>query len=103
MAEGDVVLLHISLRNPTMKAIKEVEVAFTAYLYLIIKIKVNLFGRINFDPDLEVQIIDGTIIRAHACTAEYKKDSGAQEALGRSKDGLQLLLIKKMILHRLKH
>ncbi|VVC46353.1 P-loop containing nucleoside triphosphate hydrolase [Cinara cedri] len=54
-------------------------------------------------PDLEVQIIDGTIIRAHACTAEYKKDSGAQEALGRSKDGLQLLLIKKMILHRLKH
>lgn len=29
MTEGDVVLLHISLCNPTTKAIKEVEVAFT--------------------------------------------------------------------------
>jgi transposase len=28
------------------------------------------------DPDLEVHIIDGTIVRAHACAAGYKKDSG---------------------------
>ncbi len=39
------------------------------------------------DPDLEVHIIDGTIVRAHACAAGYKKDSGGQEALGRSKGG----------------
>nr|WP_223158787.1 IS5 family transposase [Wolbachia endosymbiont of Pentalonia nigronervosa] len=39
------------------------------------------------DPDLEVQMIDGTIVRAHACAAGYKKDTGAQEALGRSKGG----------------
>ena len=39
------------------------------------------------DPDLEVHMIDGTIVRAHACSAGYKKNSGAQEALGRSKGG----------------
>lgn len=39
------------------------------------------------NPDLEVHIIDGTIIRAHACAAGYGKDSQAQEALGRSKGG----------------
>ena len=39
------------------------------------------------DPDLEISIIDGTIVRAHACSAGYRKDSGAQEALGRSKGG----------------
>ena len=39
------------------------------------------------DPDLEVSIIDGTIVRAHACAAGYKKNSGEQEALGRSKGG----------------
>jgi transposase len=39
------------------------------------------------DPDLEASIIDGTIVRAHACSAGYKKNSEAQEALGRSKGG----------------
>ncbi|WP_265039251.1 IS5 family transposase [Wolbachia endosymbiont (group A) of Yponomeuta plumbellus] len=39
------------------------------------------------DPDLEVHMIDGTIIRAHACSAGYKKNSGGQEALGRSRGG----------------
>lgn len=34
-----------------------------------------------------MQIIDGTIVRAHACSAGYKKNSGGKEALGRSKGG----------------
>lgn len=39
------------------------------------------------EPDLEVHIIDRTIVRAHACSAGYKKNSANQEALGRSKGG----------------
>ena len=39
------------------------------------------------DPDSEVSIIDGTIIRAHPCSAGYRKFSQTQEALGRSKGG----------------
>ena len=39
------------------------------------------------DKDLESAIIDGTIIRAHACSAGYGKDSQDQQALGRSKGG----------------
>ena len=39
------------------------------------------------DPDLEISIIDGTIVRAHACAAGYGKGSQTQEALGRSKGG----------------
>jgi len=33
-------------------------------------------------------MIDSTIVRAHACAAGYKRDSGASQALGRSKGGL---------------
>jgi hypothetical protein len=32
-------------------------------------------------------MIDSTIVRAHACGAGYKKDSGTLQALGRSKGG----------------
>ena len=39
------------------------------------------------DPDLEWLMIDATIIRAHPCAAGYKRDSQAEEALGRSKGG----------------
>ena len=39
------------------------------------------------DPDTESVLIDATIIRAHACSAGYKKNSQDQEALGRSKGG----------------
>jgi len=39
------------------------------------------------DPDRETHMIDATIVRAHACSAGYKKDKGAEEALGRSKGG----------------
>lgn len=37
--------------------------------------------------DLQDVSIDGTVSRAHACAAGYKKDSAEQEALGRSKGG----------------
>ena len=47
----------------------------------------ELFQHTQQDPDLETHMIDGTIIRAHACAAGYGKDTQAQEALGRSKGG----------------
>ena len=47
----------------------------------------ELFQSLQLDPDLEVTMIDSTIVRAHACSAGYYKGSQAQEALGRSKGG----------------
>ncbi|OJH31626.1 hypothetical protein Wxf_02688 [Wolbachia endosymbiont of Armadillidium vulgare] len=44
---------------------------------------VKLLKYAQQDPDLEISIIDGTIIRSHSCSAGYRKDSQAQEALGR--------------------
>jgi hypothetical protein len=39
------------------------------------------------EPDLEWLMIDATVIRAHPCAAGYKRDSQAEEVLGRSKGG----------------
>lgn len=39
------------------------------------------------EPDLETVMIDATIIRAHACSAGYGKDSQKEEALGRCVGG----------------
>lgn len=39
------------------------------------------------DSDLEWIMIDATIVRAHACSAGYEKDSQEKEALGRSVGG----------------
>jgi hypothetical protein len=39
------------------------------------------------DADLEYGLIDGTIVRAHACAAGYGKNSPALQALVRSKGG----------------
>ena len=39
------------------------------------------------DKDLELSIIDATIVRAHACSAGYGKDTQEHQALGRSKGG----------------
>lgn len=39
------------------------------------------------DKDLELSIIDATIVRAHACSAGYGKDAQEHQALGRSKGG----------------
>lgn len=47
----------------------------------------NLFEQMQVNPDLEATIIDATIVRAHACSAGYKKGTQDQEALGRSKGG----------------
>ncbi len=47
----------------------------------------DLFEQVKIDPDMEATMIDATIVRAHACSAGYKKDSQDQEALGRSKGG----------------
>jgi transposase len=47
----------------------------------------SLFEHVQVDPDMEATMIDATIVRAHACSAGYKKDSQDQEALGRSRGG----------------
>ena len=39
------------------------------------------------DPDLEYLSIDSPIVRGHACSAGYRKDSHEEEALGRSRGG----------------
>lgn len=47
----------------------------------------QLFESMHVEADNEATMIDATIVRAHACSAGYKKDSASQEALGRSKGG----------------
>jgi transposase len=47
----------------------------------------TLFLQIQKDPDLEAVMIDATIVRAHACSAGYGKESQPQQALGRSRGG----------------
>lgn len=53
--------------------------------------KKNIWGELMEyciqDPDLEYEMIDATIVRAHPCAAGYKKDSQEKEGLGRSKGG----------------
>lgn len=39
------------------------------------------------EADMESVMIDSTIVRAHACSAGYKKDSQEEQCLGRSKGG----------------
>lgn len=47
----------------------------------------KLFEYFKQEPDMEWASIDSTIVRAHACSAGYGKNSQAQESLGRSKGG----------------
>lgn len=47
----------------------------------------QLFDSMHIEADKEATMIDTTVIRAHACSAGYQKDSGDREALGRSKGG----------------
>lgn len=47
----------------------------------------SLFQSVQSCPDMEVTMIDTTMIRAHACSSGYHKDSQAEEALGRSRGG----------------
>jgi len=46
-----------------------------------------LFEESQVDPDREAYMLDSTIIRAHACSAGYGKDSQDVECLGRSRGG----------------
>lgn len=50
----------------------------------------QLFESMHIEVDKEAIMIDATVIRAHACSAGYQKDSGDQEALGRSKGGFTM-------------
>ncbi len=47
----------------------------------------TLFEQSKIDPDLELVMVDSTIVRANACAFGYGKDSQQQEALGRSRGG----------------
>ena len=47
----------------------------------------QLFEKVQVNPDFEYLMIDASIIRAHACSAGYGKNSQEKEALGRSKGG----------------
>jgi transposase len=47
----------------------------------------QLFESMHTGADKQEVMIDATIVRAHACSAGYKKDSQTLEALGRSKGG----------------
>ena len=47
----------------------------------------RMFNYFQQNPDLEWVMIDATIVRAHACSAGYEKNSQKKEALGRSKGG----------------
>jgi transposase len=47
----------------------------------------ELFEFAQKDPDMEVAIIDATVVRAHACAAGYGYKTQNKEALGRSKGG----------------
>ena len=44
-----------------------------------------LFQKLQQEPDLEVVMIDATIVRAHACSSGYRKESQPQQALGQSR------------------
>lgn len=47
----------------------------------------ELFESMHREAEKEEVMIDSTIVRSHACSAGYKKDSQIEEALGRSKGG----------------
>ena len=47
----------------------------------------KIFENVQIDPDMEYVMLDSTIVRSHACSSGYKKDSQATEALGRSRGG----------------
>ena len=48
------------------------------------------------DPDFEYVSVDTTVVRAHACSAGYRKDSQKEEALGRSRGGFSTKIHAKV-------
>ena len=57
---------------------------------------IRLFDFSVEEPDLEYVSLDTTIVRAHACSAGYGKDSQAEEALGRSRGGFSTKIHAKV-------
>lgn len=57
------------------------------------------------EPDLEYVMIDSTVVRSHACSAGYKKDTKKEEALGRSTGGFstKIHIISDALGHPLKY
>ena len=47
----------------------------------------EMFMKSTDGADLQEVMLDGTIVRSHACAAGYQKDGNAEQALGRSKGG----------------
>ena len=47
----------------------------------------KIFNGAQVEPNLEREMVDSTVARAHACAAGYQKNSQEEEALGRSKGG----------------
>lgn len=47
----------------------------------------DLLSYFSADADTKSVMIDGSIIRAHACSSGYKKNKAEEQALGRSKGG----------------
>jgi hypothetical protein len=52
-----------------------------------LKIWSRMFAQSTDGADLQEIMLDGTIIRSHACSAGYQKDGNSEQALGRSKGG----------------
>lgn len=46
-----------------------------------------MFVQSTDGADLQEVMLDGTIVRSHACAAGYQKDGNSEQALGRSKGG----------------
>ena len=46
-----------------------------------------MFAQSTAGADLQEVMLDGTIVRSHACASGYQKDGNAEQALGRSKGG----------------
>ena len=47
----------------------------------------NMFAQSTDGADLQEVMLDGTIVRSHACASGYQKDGNSEQALGRSKGG----------------
>jgi len=47
----------------------------------------DMFVKSTDGADLQEVMLDGTIVRSHACASGYQKDGNSEQALGRSKGG----------------
>ena len=52
-----------------------------------------LFEKATEDADLQEVMLDGTIVRSHACSSGYEKGGNAEQALGRSMGGFTTKMV----------